>query len=136
MTEYAQIAGLKIAYEDSGGDGSPVWFMHGEPTWAFLWRRVPPPVRDAGHRCVAPDLPGFGRSDKPADVDWYSYDRHTAAVSSLVEELDLQGATVVVHDWGGPIGLRVATEQRERFDRLVILDTGLFTGRQHMSEAW
>ena len=88
------------------GEGAPVVFLHGEPTWSFLWRKVIPPVRDAGFRCVAPDLPGFGRSDKPVDIDWYSYDRHTAFVSSLLEELDLRGATMVVHDWGGPIGLR------------------------------
>jgi len=127
--------GLRLAHLDEGS-GPPVLFMHGEPTWSFLWRKVIPPVLDAGFRCIAPDLPGFGRSDKPDDIDWYSYDRHAAAVSSLVEELDLQGATVVVHDWGGPIGLRVATELRERFDRLVILDTGLFTGHQKMSDAW
>ena len=127
--------GLRLAHLDEGS-GPPVLFMHGEPTWSFLWRKVIPPVLDAGFRCIAPDLPGFGRSDKPGDIDWYSYDRHAVAVSSLVEELDLQGATVVVHDWGGPIGLRVATELRERFDRLVILDTGLFTGHQKMSDAW
>jgi haloalkane dehalogenase len=127
--------GLRLAHLDEG-EGAPVLFMHGEPTWSFLWRKVIPPVRDAGYRCIAPDLPGFGRSDKPIDIAWYTYDRHTAAVAALVEELDLRGATVVVHDWGGPIGLRVAVEHPERVDRLVILDTGLFTGRQRMSEAW
>jgi haloalkane dehalogenase len=110
--------------------------MHGEPTWSFLWRHVLVPVRDAGYRCVAPDLPGFGRSDKPMDINWYTYDRHTAALSSLFEELDLHGVTMVVHDWGGPVGLRVAVEQAERIDRLVILDTGLFTGHQAMTDAW
>jgi haloalkane dehalogenase len=127
--------GLQLAHLDEG-QGAPVVFLHGEPTWSFLWRKVLPPVRDAGFRCIAPDLPGFGRSDKPVDLDWYSYDRHTAAVRALLEELDVQGATVVVHDWGGPIGLRAAVEQPERVDRLVILDTGLFTGHQRMSEAW
>ncbi len=127
--------GLRLAHLDEG-EGPPVLFVHGEPTWSFLWRKVIPPVRDAGYRCIAPDLPGFGRSDKPMDLDWYSYDRHTAAVASLVEELDLLGATVVVHDWGGPIGLRVAVEHPDRVARTVILDTGLFTGHQRMSEAW
>jgi haloalkane dehalogenase len=127
--------GLRLAHLDEG-EGPPVLFLHGEPTWSFLWRKVMPPVLDAGFRCIAPDLPGFGNSDKPTDIGWYSYDRHTAAVSSLVEELDLRGATVVVHDWGGPIGLRVAVEHPDRFDRLVILDTGLFTGHQRMSDAW
>jgi haloalkane dehalogenase len=132
---YREWDGLRLAHVDEG-DGPPVVFFHGEPTWSFLWRKVLPPVRDAGFRCVAPDLPGFGRSDKPVDLDWYSYDRHVAAAGSLVEDLDLRGATAVMHDWGGPIGLRLAVEQPERFDRLVIMDTGLFTGRQRMSDAW
>jgi haloalkane dehalogenase len=127
--------GLRLAHLDEGV-GAPVLFVHGEPSWSFLWRKVIPPVRDAGYRCIAPDLPGFGRSDKPVDIDWYSYDRHTAAVAALAEDLDLNGATVVVHDWGGPIGLRLAVEHPERVERLVILDTGLFTGHQPMSEAW
>ena len=111
-------------------------FLHGEPTWSFLWRKVIPPVRDAGHRVIAPDLLGFGRSDKPTDVGWYSSDRHTDTVAALFEGLDLRKATVVVHDWGGPIGLRVAVEQPERVDQIVVLDTGLFTGRQPMSDGW
>ncbi len=127
--------GLRLAHADVGS-GAPVVFLHGEPTWSYLWRKVIPPVRDAGFRCIAPDLPGFGRSDKPIDQDWYSYDRHTAAAGVLLEELDLRGATVVVHDWGGPIGLRCAVELPERVERIVILDSGLFTGRQPMSDAW
>jgi haloalkane dehalogenase len=127
--------GLRMAYLDEG-DGKPVVFLHGEPTWSFLWRKVIPPVRDAGYRAIAPDLLGFGRSDKPTDLDWYSYDRHTDSVADLFQRLDLWEATVVVHDWGGPIGLRVAVEQPERVDRIVVLDTGLFTGHQAMSDAW
>jgi haloalkane dehalogenase len=127
--------GLRLAHLDLG-EGPPVLFLHGEPTWSFLWRKTIPPVRDAGYRCVVPDLPGFGRSDKPIDIGWYTYDRHTAAVAALVEELDLHDATVVVHDWGGPIGLRVAVELAPRVARLVILDTGLFTGHQRMNDAW
>ena len=111
-------------------------FMHGEPTWSFLWRKVIPPVPRAGYRCVAPDLPGFGRSDKPVDLEWYTYDRHVAAVTPLLEELDLRDATIVVHDWGGPIGLRLAVEHPDRIARIVILDTGLFTGHQPMTDAW
>jgi haloalkane dehalogenase len=132
---YREWEGLRLAHLDVGS-GPPVVLFHGEPTWSFLWRKVIPPIVEAGYRCIAPDLPGFGRSDKPTDVGWYSYDRHTAAARALVEELDLRGATAVVHDWGGPIGLRVATELSDRFDRLAILDTGLFTGHQRMSEAW
>jgi haloalkane dehalogenase len=125
-----------VAVEPPAASGPPVVFVHGEPTWSFLWRTVIPPVLDAGFRCIAPDLPGFGRSDKPVDLEWYSYDRHTAAVADLLERLDLRDVTMVVHDWGGPIGLRVAVEHPDRVARMVILDTGLFTGHQSMTEAW
>jgi haloalkane dehalogenase len=127
--------GLRLAHLDEG-EGPQVWFMHGEPTWSYLWRTVFPAVVDAGFRAIVPDLPGFGRSDKPTDVGWYSYDRHVAAMEALVDELDPRGATMVVHDWGGPIGLRLAVDHPDRFERLVVLDTGLFTGHQHMSDAW
>jgi haloalkane dehalogenase len=135
QSSYADYDGLRLAYLDEG-EGEPVVFFHGEPTWSFLWRHVLGPVRDAGHRCIAPDLPGFGRSDKPSDMGWYSYDRHTDAVTSLLDGLDVRGATIVVHDWGGPIGLRFAVENPERVARIVILDTGLFTGHQKMTDAW
>ena len=132
---YREVQGLRLAHLDEG-HGAPVLFMHGEPTWSFLWRHVIGPVRDAGFRCVAPDLAGFGRSDKPTDIGWYSYERHVELAATLLEDLDLRGATIVVHDWGGPIGLRLAVDHAERIERLVILDTGLFTGSQRMSEAW
>jgi haloalkane dehalogenase len=132
---YRELDGLRLAHIDEG-EGPPVVFWHGEPTWSFLWRKVIPPVRDAGFRCIAPDLPGFGRSDKPMDFDWYSYDRHVEMMAPLLEQLDLRDATFVVHDWGGPIGLRLAVEHPERVSRLVIMDTGLFTGHQPMSDAW
>jgi haloalkane dehalogenase len=132
---WRQFDGLRLAHLDEG-DGPPVLFVHGEPTWSFLWRKVIGPVRDAGYRCIAPDLPGFGRSDKPVDIDWYTYDRHTDAAAGLLDELDLRDATVVVHDWGGPIGLRLAVEHPHRIARMVILDTGLFTGHQKMTDAW
>ncbi len=134
-SRYREVDGLRLAHLDEG-DGPPVLFLHGEPTWSFLWRKVIPPVRDAGFRCIAPDFAGFGRSDKPVDMDWYSYDRHVALAATLLEDLDLRGATMVVHDWGGPIGLRLAVEHSERIDRLVILDTGVFTGHQRMTDAW
>jgi haloalkane dehalogenase len=134
-SRYREFEGIRLAHLDLG-EGPPVVFMHGEPTWSFLWRKVIPPVRDAGYRCIAPDLPGFGRSDKPVDIGWYTYDRHTASVLALVDDLDLHDATLVVHDWGGPIGLRVAVERPQRIGRLVVLDTGLFTGHQPMNDAW
>jgi haloalkane dehalogenase len=132
---HREVDGLRLAHLDEG-QGAPVLFMHGEPTWSFLWRKVIPPVRDAGFRCVAPDLAGFGRSDKPVDIGWYSYDRHTSIASTLLEDLDLRDATMVVHDWGGIIGLRLAVEHPDRIARLVVLDTGLFTGHQRMTDAW
>jgi haloalkane dehalogenase len=132
---YRQHDGLRLAHLDEG-QGAPVLFMHGEPTWSFLWRKVMPPVIDAGFRAIAPDHAGFGRSDKPMDLDWYTYDRHTEMTGSLLEELDLRDVTMVVHDWGGPIGLRIAVEQPDRVSRLVVMDTGLFTGHQPMSDAW
>jgi haloalkane dehalogenase len=135
QSSYREVGGLRLAHLDEGA-GAPVLFMHGEPTWSYLWRKVIPPVRNAGFRCIAPDLAGFGRSDKPTDIAFYSYDRHVELAATLLEDLDVQGATIVVHDWGGPIGLRLAVEQRERIERIVILDTGLFTGHQKMSEAW
>lgn len=132
---YRDVDGLRLAHLDEG-DGPPVLLVHGEPTWSYLWRHVMPPLLDVGFRCVVPDHAGFGRSDKPVELDWYSYDRHTALLADLVERLDLRDATIVVHDWGGPIGLRVAVEQPDRIARIVAMDTGLFTGHQTMSDAW
>jgi haloalkane dehalogenase len=132
---YREVGELRLAHVETG-EGAPVVFLHGEPTWSFLWRKVIPPVRDAGFRCIAPDLVGFGRSDKPTDENWYSYDRHTEVIASLLEDLDLRDVTLVLHDWGGPIGLRVAVEQPDRVARMVAMDTGVFTGHQTMSEAW
>ncbi|MEZ5078626.1 MAG: haloalkane dehalogenase [Solirubrobacterales bacterium] len=134
-SRYREVDGLRLAHLDEG-EGRPVVFFHGEPTWSYLWRKMIPPVRDAGFRCIAPDYAGFGRSDKPTDVGWYTYDRHVALMASLLEDLDLHEATVVVHDWGGPIGLRLAIEHPERISRLVIMETGPFTGHQRMSDAW
>jgi haloalkane dehalogenase len=132
---YTELGGLRLARVEEG-EGPPVVFFHGEPTWSFLWRKVMAPVREAGFRCIAPDMVGFGRSDKPLDLDWYSYDRHTELLAALLEELDVRDATAVVHDWGGPIGLRLAVEHPDRFARIVIMDSGLFTGHQRMTDAW
>jgi haloalkane dehalogenase len=132
---YRELDGLRLAHIDVG-DGPPVIFFHGEPTWSYLWRKVIPPITQAGFRCIAPDMPGFGRSDKPIEIGWYSYDRHIAMLAPLLEQLDLRDATAVVHDWGGPIGLRLAVEHPDRISRLVILDTGLATGKHRMNEAW
>jgi haloalkane dehalogenase len=126
-----EVAGGRMHYVDEGR-GEPILLLHGEPTSSFLWRRIIPRLPG---RKVAPDLLGFGRSDKPDDTGWYSYDRHVASIVELVEALDLTGMTLVVHDWGGPIGLRVAVEHPERVDRLVILNTGI-GGGSAPSETW
>src|SRR5215216_5473262 len=125
---YAEVDGLRMHYVDEGS-GQPVVMFHGEPSWSYLYRKMVPPVVASGRRAVAPDLVGFGRSDKPVDHDWYSYDRHYSYVSSLLAGLDLSDAVVVVQDWGGPIGLRWAVDHASEVGALVILNTGLFTGR-------
>ena len=125
---YAELDGLRLQYVDEG-EGSPVVCFHGEPTWAFLYRKMLPPLVEPGHRVICPDFAGFGRSDKPTDRGWYTYDRHCELVGGLLAGLDLGDATVVVQDWGGPIGLRWAVENADRVGALVILNTGLFTGR-------
>jgi haloalkane dehalogenase len=120
--------GLRLHYVDEG-EGDPVVCFHGEPTWAFLYRKMLAPLVAGGLRVICPDMAGFGRSDKPTDRGWYSYDRHVELMSALLGSLELSGATVVVQDWGGPVGLRWAVENADRVARLVILNTGLFTGR-------
>ena len=125
---YADVDGLRMHYVDEGS-GPPVVCFHGEPTWAYLYRKLARPLTDAGHRVVAVDMPGFGRSDKPIDPGWYSYDRHYAHVDRVLAGLGIDDATVVVQDWGGPVGLRWAVEHDDQVSRLAILNTGLFTGR-------
>jgi haloalkane dehalogenase len=130
---YLEQDGLRMHYLDEG-EGDPVLCLHGEPTWSFLYRKMIPGLTGVA-RVIAPDYFGFGRSDKPEDAGWYAFDRHCASIRRLVEQLDLRRVTVVVQDWGGPIGLRLAVEQPERVARLVILNTGLGGGRPP-SEAW
>jgi haloalkane dehalogenase len=130
---WLEAGGLRMHYVDEG-EGDPVLLLHGEPTWSFLWRKMIPPLARRS-RVVVPDLFGFGRSDKPTDISWYSYDRHVASIERLVDELGLERLTVVVHDWGGPIGLRFAVEHEPLVDRIVILDTGIAGGKPP-SEEW
>ncbi len=130
---YAEVGGLRLHYLDEG-EGDPVVCFHGEPSWSYLYRHMLPPLVEAGHRVVCPDFAGFGRSDKPTEFDWYTVDHHVEHVSGLLETLDLSGATVVVQDWGGPIGLRWAVENADRVARLVILNTAVFEG--HVNEAF
>jgi haloalkane dehalogenase len=127
---YAEVESLRLHYLDEGPpDGAPIVCFHGEPTWAFLYRKMITPLTAAGRRLICPDYAGFGRSDKPTDRRWYTYDRHVELVTGLLGGLELRDATVVVQDWGGPIGLRWAVEHADQVARLVILNTGIFTGR-------
>jgi haloalkane dehalogenase len=133
---YRTWGGLRLAYLDEGA-GRPLVMLHGEPTWSFMYRKLIPPLVAAGYRCVIPDLPGFGRSDKPLEESWYSQRRHAEAVGSLLDELGIEDVALVMHDWGGPIGLTVATgEQRERVSAFFALDTAVLTGEQSMGENW
>ena len=130
---YLEQDGLRMHYLDEGS-GPPVLLLHGEPTWSYLYRKIIPELTPSA-RAIAPDYFGFGRSDKPLLIEDYSYDFHTASIVRLVEQLDLRDATVVVQDWGGPIGLRLAVEHPDRVGRLVIMNTGIGGGRPP-SEEW
>jgi haloalkane dehalogenase len=122
--------GIRVHYVDEGPPGAPVvLLLHGEPSWSYLYRKMIPVLTAAGLRAVAPDLVGFGRSDKPAARDDYTYQRHVDWMRELVvEHLDLSGATLVGQDWGGLIGLRLVAEHPDRFDRVVAANTFLPTG--------
>jgi len=128
---------LRVHYVDEGPrDGTPVLLLHGEPSWSYLYRKMIPVLRDAGLRAIAPDLPGFGRSDKPTELGDYSYQRHVEWMSRVLLELDLTGVTLVGQDWGGLIGLRVVAEHEDRFARVVAANTGLPTGEGRPTEAF
>lgn len=130
---YVDQEGLRLHYVDEGA-GDPVLLLHGEPTWSFLYRKMIP-ILAAHFRVIAPDYFGFGRSDKPVEPDFYTYDRHVASIRRLVEALDLSNLCLVMQDWGGPIGMRLAVEHPERVTRLVIMNTGVEPGRPP-SDAW
>jgi haloalkane dehalogenase len=134
---YQVIAGLRIHYVDEGPPpAAPVLMLHGEPSWSYLYRKMIPVITAAGHRAVAPDLAGFGRSDKPARREDYTYQFHVDVMTGLIESLDLREITLVGQDWGGLIGLRIAAEHPDRFARIVVANTGLPTGDQPMTEGF
>jgi haloalkane dehalogenase len=130
--------GLRMAYVAAGPEDAPVVvLLHGEPTWSFLWRSVIPVLTGAGLRVVAPDLIGFGRSDKPAEVGSHSFAGHIEWVrAALFDALDLHDVTLVGHDWGGLIGLRLLAEHGDRIAAFVATNTGLPTGDQPMPDVW
>lgn len=129
--KYLDLDGLRIAYIDEGPrDAAPVLLMHGEPTWSFLYRKMIPGLLAAGHRVIAPDLVGFGRSDKPSQTSDYSYQHHVLWMAAWMEKIHLQNATLFCQDWGSLIGLRLVTHSPERFARVVLANGGLPTGTQ------
>src|SRR5690242_16106229 len=131
------VGGLEMAWvEDGPSSAAPILCLHGEPSWSFLYRKMIGPLARAGHRVVAPDLIGFGRSDKPAAREDYTYQRHMDWLTSFVEKLDLRGITLVCQDWGGLLGLRLVAERPERFARVVAANTFLPTGDLPMPKAF
>jgi haloalkane dehalogenase len=130
-------APLRMGYVDEGPrDAAPILMLHGEPSWSYLYREVIAVVTAAGHRAVAPDLIGFGRSDKPSRREDYTYARHVAWMAAFLAALDLRHVTLLCQDWGGLIGLRLAAEHGDRFDRVIAANTGLPTGDQRLSDAF
>ena len=129
---------LRVHYLDEGpADGPPVLLMHGEPSWSFLYRHMIPPLISAGHRVIAPDLVGFGRSDKPMSRSDYTYARHVAWMSELLfDQLDLRDLTFLGQDWGGLVGLRLVASQPDRYSRVIIANTGLPDGSMRPSQAF
>jgi haloalkane dehalogenase len=129
---YTEQDGLRMHYVDEGS-GGPVVLLHGEPTWAFLYRKMIPQLAEVA-RVIVPDYFGFGRSDKPTRIEDYSYDFHSASLERFVDELDLRDTTLVVHDWSGPLGFRLAVERPDTVARLVVLNTGI--GARAPSDEW
>jgi haloalkane dehalogenase len=123
---HADIEGLRMAYVEAGC-GDPILMLHGEPTWGYLYRHMIPPLAQAG-RVIVPDLVGFGRSDKPRAPNAYSFKAHVRWLRKMIQSLDLWNITLVCHDWGGSLGLRVLAQRPERFKRLVAMNTGIATG--------
>ncbi len=134
---YVEVGGLRMHYVDEGPQSvAPVLMLHGEPSWSYLYRKMIRVFVSAGLRAVAPDLVGFGRSDKPAKREDYTYERHVNWINRFIQKLDLGGITLVCQDWGGLIGLRVAAEHPERFARIVAANTGLPTGEGPIGDAF
>jgi len=133
----ALAGGLRVHFVDEGPrHAAPVLMLHGEPSWSYLYRKMIPPIVAAGQRAVAPDLIGFGRSDKPVRREDYTYQRHVDWMRALIETLDLRRITLVCQDWGGLIGLRLVAEHPERFARVVAANTFLPTGDRPASPAF
>lgn len=128
--QYLESDGLRMHYVDEGPRDAAITALclHGEPTWSYLYRKMLPVFTQAGLRVVAPDFFGFGRSDKPDDDAWYTFERHRASLVSFIEQLDLKNVLLVVQDWGGLLGLTLPVSMPERITRLLVMNTGLGTG--------
>ena len=128
--QYLQIDGLRMHYVDEGPRDAAVTALclHGQPSWSYLYRKMIPVFAAAGVRVVAPDWFGFGRSDKPEDDAWYTFDRHRDSMLRFIEQMDLRNVLLVVQDWGGLLGLTLPLQQPERTTRLLVMNTGQGTG--------
>ena len=134
---YADFGPLRMHYLDEGAKTGPVALcLHGQPTWGYLYRKMIPALLAAGYRVIAPDLFGFGRSDKPVDEDVYTFDFHRSAIISLIEALDLRHIMLVCQDWGGLIGLTIPMDVPGRFERLLVMNTTLGTGDVPLGEGF
>ncbi len=137
QAHFVNVDDMRVHYVDEGpANAAPVLLLHGEPSWSYLYRTMIPPIAEAGLRTIAPDLIGFGKSDKPAEQSDYSYERHVTWMRGFLESLDLRNITLVCQDWGSLIGLRLAAENEQRFDRIVLANGGLPTGDQKMPMAF
>lgn len=130
--------GARLHYLDEGdARANTVWLcLHGQPTWSYLYRKMIPPFVAAGHRVIAPDLLGFGRSDKPDDEGFYTFDRHRSVLLQLIERLELRNLRLVCQDWGGLLGLTLPMAMPERFVGLLAMNTGLATGDIPLGEGF
>lgn len=134
---YIDVDSIRMHYVDEGpADGDLVLLLHGEPSWSFLYRHMIPPLAQAGFRVVAPDLVGFGKSDKPAALSDYSYAHHVQWMNAFIEQLDLTGINLFCQDWGSLIGLRCAIDLEPRFSRIALGNGGLPTGELAMPDAF
>ena len=132
---YININGARMHYVDTQDGSETLLMLHGEPSWSFLYRHMINALKDS-YRCIAPDLFGFGRSDKPTEISDHTFDFHYASLEAFITELDLRDITIIVQDWGGILGLPLAIEHEDRIKRLVIMNTGLATGDIDMGEGF
>lgn len=132
---YTDIEGMRMHHVDEG-TGDPILMLHGEPSWSYLYRRMIPMFADAGYRAIAPDIIGFGKSDKPADTAFYTYERHVSWMSQWLETIGLSNITLICQDWGSLIGLRLVAAMPEKFARVVVSNGALPTGEHKVNPAF